>query len=82
MQLGNDDIPYIKIVNKNIFVEDHTASIDRNEFKEDFLWVDIFCWNWVLHAFIYALIFGVLYLILSLLLFKKDVRYLKEYILK
>ena len=41
-ELGNDDIPYIKIVNKNIFVEDHTASIDRNEFKEDFLWVDIF----------------------------------------
>ncbi len=35
-ELGNDDIPYIKIVNKNIFVEDHTASIDRNEFKEDF----------------------------------------------
>ena len=33
-ELGNDDIPYIKIVNKNIFVEDHTASIDRNEFKE------------------------------------------------
>ena len=25
-ELGNDDIPYIKIVNKNIFVEDHTAS--------------------------------------------------------
>lgn len=44
-ELGNDDIPYIKIVNKNIFVEDHTASIDRNEFKEDFLWVDIFCWD-------------------------------------
>ena len=40
-ELGNDDIPYIKIVNKNIFVEDHTASIDRNEFKEDFLWVII-----------------------------------------
>lgn len=44
-ELGNDDIPYIKIVNKNIFVEDHTASIDRNEFKEDFLWVDVFCWD-------------------------------------
>ena len=43
---------------------------------------EITVWNWVLHAFIYALIFGVLYLILSLLLFKKDVRYLKEYILK
>ena len=35
---------------------------------------EITVWNWVLHAFIYALIFGVLYLILSLLLFKKDVR--------
>ena len=34
---------------------------------------EITVWNWVLHAFIYALIFGVLYLILSLLLFKKDV---------
>ena len=44
-ELGNDDIPYIKIVNKNIFVEDHTASSDRNEFKEDYLWVDIFCWD-------------------------------------
>ena len=43
---------------------------------------EITVWNWVLHAIIYALIFGVLYLILSLLLFKKDVRYLKEYILK
>ena len=43
---------------------------------------EITVWNWVLHAFFYALIFGVLYLILSLLLFKKDVRYLKEYILK
>ena len=43
---------------------------------------EITVWNWVLHAFIYALIFGVLYLILSLLLFKKYVRYLKEYILK
>ena len=43
---------------------------------------EITVWNLVLHAFIYALIFGVLYLILSLLLFKKDVRYLKEYILK
>ena len=43
---------------------------------------EITVWNWVLHGFIYALIFGVLYLILSLLLFKKDVRYLKEYILK
>lgn len=43
---------------------------------------EITVWNWVLHAFIYALIFGVLYLILSLLLFKKDIRYLKEYILK
>ena len=43
---------------------------------------EITVWNWVLHAFIYALIFGVLYLILSLLLFKKDVRYLKVYILK
>ena len=43
---------------------------------------EITVWNWVLHAFIYALIFGVLYLILSLLLFKKDVRYLKKYILK
>ena len=43
---------------------------------------EITVWNWVLHAFIYALIFGVLYMILSLLLFKKDVRYLKEYILK
>lgn len=43
---------------------------------------EITVWNWVLHAFIYALIFGVLYLILSLLLFKKDVRYLKEYIFK
>ena len=29
---------------------------------------EITVWNWVLHAFIYALIFGVLYLILSLLL--------------
>ena len=26
-ELGNDDIPYIKIVNKNIFVEDHTALV-------------------------------------------------------
>ena len=43
---------------------------------------EITVWNWVLHAFIYALIFGVLYLILSLLLFKKYVLYLKEYILK
>ena len=30
---------------KNIFVEDHTASADRNEFKEDNLWVDVFCWD-------------------------------------
>lgn len=44
-ELGNDDIPYIKIVNKNIFVEDHTASSNRNEFKEDYLWVDVFCWD-------------------------------------
>ena len=44
-ELGNDDIPYIKIVNKNIFVEDHTASSDRSEFKEDNLWVDVFCWD-------------------------------------
>ena len=43
---------------------------------------EITVWNWVLHAFIYALIFGVLYLILSLLLFKKEIRYLKEYVLK
>lgn len=43
---------------------------------------DITVWNWVLHAFIYALIFGVLYLILGLLLFKKEIRYLKEYVLK
>ena len=43
---------------------------------------EVTVWNWILHAFIYALIFGVLYLILSLLLFKKEIRYLKEYMLK
>lgn len=44
--------------------------------------IEVTVWNWVLHAFIYALIFGVLYLILSLLMFKKEIRYLKEYMLK
>lgn len=44
-ELGNDEIPYIKIVNKNILVEDHTASIDRKEFINDYLWVDVFCWD-------------------------------------
>lgn len=43
---------------------------------------EITVWNWVLHAFIYALIFGGLYVILSLLLFKNEIRYLKEYVLK
>ena len=42
-ELGNDDIPFIKIVNKNICVEDHSVSSDINEFKVDFLWVDVFC---------------------------------------
>lgn len=44
--------------------------------------IEVTVWNWVLHAFIYALIFGVLYLILSLLLFKKEIRYIKDYVLK
>lgn len=44
--------------------------------------IEVTVWNWVLHAFIYALIFGVLYLILSLLLFKKEIRYMKDYVLK
>lgn len=43
---------------------------------------EITVWNWVLHAFIYALIFGVLYIILSLLLFKEEILYLKEYLFK
>lgn len=44
--------------------------------------IEVTVWNWVLHAFIYALIFGVLYLSLSLLLFKKEIRYIKDYVLK
>ena len=43
---------------------------------------EVTVWNWILHAFIYALVFGVLYMILSLLLFKKEIQYLKEYVLK
>ena len=35
----------LKVLNLNIFVEDHTASSNRNEFKEDYLWVDVFCWD-------------------------------------
>ena len=44
--------------------------------------VEVTIWKWISHAFIYALILGVLYLILSLILFKKEIRYLKEYLLK
>ena len=44
--------------------------------------IEVTVWNWILHALIYALIFGVLYIILSLLLFKEEILYLKEYLFK
>lgn len=44
--------------------------------------LEVTAWSWILHAFIYALILGALYLILSLLLFKKEIQYLKEYLFK
>ena len=36
--------------------------------------------NWILHALLYAFILGVLYLCLSLVLFRKEVRYFAKYI--
>lgn len=38
-ELGNDDIPFLKIKNKNIKVEDHSI---ENSFKNDDLWIDVF----------------------------------------
>lgn len=44
--------------------------------------IEVSVYSWILHAFIYSFIFGGLYLILSLIMFKKEIRYLKEYMFR
>lgn len=38
--------------------------------------------NWLIHAITYSFIFGVLYLVISMLFFKKEMIYIKKYLLK
>ena len=38
--------------------------------------------NWILHGFIYAVIIGILYLVMSIVFFKKETEFLKGYLFK